>query len=130
MKLVEKRIGYYPSLYPVLSKFIKDCNVVLPFRVEPITRSELLTLLKEINECDARISLFFRSDTAKCMFELQKCILIHLAKNEIEYTTENLKDVGERARNLEENLRSDIGIYGLELSREPQLRSGRWGINH
>ena len=133
MKLVEKRLATYPSLYPILSKFIKDCNIVLSFRSKPITKDELRSLLDDINECDEKMSIFFRRDTARCMVDLQESILKLLSRNDDQYnpnsTPNPVKEAGEKARSLEEQLRSDVGIYGLELSREPQLRSGRWEIN-
>ena len=132
MKLVEKRLAAYSSLYPILSKFIKDCNIVLTFRSNPITRSELRSLLDDINECDEKVSIFFRGDTARCMVDLQKSILTLLKQNKDEYdptlNPNPVREAGEKARSLEEQLRSDIGVYGLEMSKEPRLRSGGWDI--
>jgi hypothetical protein len=126
MKLVEKRLASYPLLYPILSRFIKDCNLVLAFRQEEITRIKLEAFLEKINECDAEVSLYFKGRTAKSMRDLQESILALLTDNANKYTFESVKDAAGKARNLEQSLRSDIGIYGLNITSDPQLRSGEW----
>jgi len=126
MKLVEKRLTFYPILYPVLSKFIKECNLKLPFRAGSITKRELSAFLEKINECDAEVSLFFKGRTAKYMRDLQASILTLLTMDNEEYDFETVKSSAENARKLEQSLRSDIGIYGLKITSDPQLRSGEW----
>jgi len=60
------------------------------------------------------------------MRNLQESILKLLRMDTNKYDFETVRDSAENARKLEQSLRSDIGIYGLNISRDPQLRSDEW----
>jgi len=115
--LIGKRLEAYPRLYEVLSDFIKQTNMLMAFNPDQITESDIENFLEKIRVSDTQISLLFSSQTGRQMRDLQNFLIniLHDPKNLIPST---LREAGEKARELEKSLRSDIGIYGMRFTED------------
>lgn len=115
--LIEKRFEAYPRLYEVLSDFIKQTNMLMAFNADQITKSDIDNFLEKIRVYDTQVSLLFSPQTGEQMRALQSFLIniLHDPKNLIPST---LTEAGEKARELEKSLRSDIGIYGMQFTED------------
>lgn len=114
-KLLDRRIEVYPSLYSILSKFIKE------LRDSPPSKDMVKSLLTQVDDWDSRHAVYFSTDTGMVCYAFRKHLNELCKLKEEEFlkrfsTKEAVKELRDETASLEFALKSDLGIYGIEDS--------------
>lgn len=116
-KLLSVRVAIYPHLYFLLSSFIKMS------RCKPINRDMLEELLNGMNEWDCKNAIFLSAHAGQACHDLRHYLSRLLTKSDKALarilSSPNFSNVlAERMRRVELGLKSDLGIYGVEIKSE------------
>ncbi len=114
-KLLEARLSVYPRLYFLLSSFIKEA------KYESIRRSTLETLLAQINEWDSKNAVFLSEHSGHVCYLFREDLweLLQKGDEELRRTLSSpdfLKDLTKMVQGVEVAIKSDLGIYGVEVA--------------
>jgi hypothetical protein len=108
-KLVEARLNAYPGLYLLISKFAKQ------IRHEHISRNDIDSFLREIDEWDSRNAILLSARTGHLCGRLRESLEAWLrADITTRPDVSTLQDLIQKIGILELALKSDLGIFGVE----------------
>jgi hypothetical protein len=114
-RLLECRIERYPELFEKLSKCVKKIDYK-QLRIEDIEG-----LLHDINEWDSRNAIFFTSDTAYISSKMRKFLarILESSSREESFSFDSvIEDTRKSIVGMEISLRSDLGIYGVDFTKD------------
>lgn len=110
-KLLEARLNAYPALYLILSRFAKQS------RHEPISRDNMDSFLRDIDEWDSRNAILFSARTGHLCGSLRESLEAWLVADVATRPgMSTLQDLIQKIGILELALKSDLGIFGVEDS--------------
>lgn len=113
-RLIEERLKRYPALFARLSQFIKDIEF------GSVSRETIESFLAAVNDWDSQNAIILSNATALRCYTFR-----HLLFGVLRETTSTapipsnlLENLRGNTAEVEFNLRSDIGIYGIESLEE------------
>jgi hypothetical protein len=115
-KLVEKRLEVYPAFYALLSSFAKEVS-----DHGVVTNEGVVTLRAQLSKLDSKCALLFSSHTGHIAYNF-RLWLKELAQQpdqelrQMYQTPESIREIRHKVDEFEVALKSDIGIYTVELS--------------
>lgn len=121
-KLLECRIERYPELFERLSNFVKKIDYQNP------CIEDLKDLLDEVNKWDSKNAMFYTSDTAYTSNHMRKFLakIIESSTQEKGFDLgSEIKDIREKVVGMEIALRLDLGIYGVDFTKDMTDFSGK-----
>lgn len=111
-QLVTARLSVYPALYALMSDLVKAVHS------EHEDSLALETVLKNVNEWDSKHSILLGPHTTNVCYEFRQSLL-HAVRNPNISSEQYWPVLSRKAELLELALRSDLGIYGIELAPAP-----------
>jgi hypothetical protein len=114
-KLFEERLKRYPTLFFLLSKFIKEIEF------GSVSRDAVEALMRDVNTWDSEHAIVLSQFSADACYEFRHHLrgLLREGVDSLNAQLSSqgfLQDLRRRAAIVEFVLRSDIGIYGIENS--------------
>jgi len=111
-QLVAARLAVYPELYAMLSELPKAARGTLS------SPGVLRELLAKVNAWDSKHAILLGPDATNVCYAFRQT-LADAGRGADEVDDTRLADLFRRAELLELALRSDLGIYGVELAQAP-----------
>jgi hypothetical protein len=124
-QLVAARLGTYPELYSMISELPKAA------RTDISNPASLQELLDKVNAWDSKHAILLGPHTTNVCYEFRQALakgasLASKAPTEDHAAQGHTATLFRQAELLELALRSDLGIYGVELAQAPDaLRTPR-----
>ena len=121
-KLLECRIDCYPELFERLSDFIKKIDY------DQLYIEDVKGLFDDINRWDSRNAIFYTSEAAYTCNEMRKFLAEKLDSSRQEESFDlgsSIKKIRKKAVDMEIALRSDLGIYGIDFTKDMTDFSGK-----
>lgn len=113
-QLVAERLATYPALYSLMSDLVKTLEG------HNNTQMSLNNVLKRVNEWDSKHSILLGPHTTNVCYSFRQ--YLKEVVNNPDADPEGYRiDLFRKAELLELALRSDLGIYGIELAQAPGL---------
>jgi hypothetical protein len=110
-QIVPMRLSAYPEMYSYLSDLVKACAIRTP------DFQELRALLDKVNEWDSKHSILLGPDTTNICYDFRTKLQDIVGAGAVNPTREvDREAILRHAELLELALRSDLGIYGVELA--------------
>ena len=123
-QLVAARLVVYPSLYSLLSELPKARRAVVN------DAAALRNLLEQVNAWDSKHAILLGPHSTNVCYQFRKALAEATAlanealSNEVNQR-KAMEAVFSQAELLELALRSDLGIYGVDVTQAPGLRTPR-----
>ncbi len=113
-KLLEARLNVYPTLYFLLSSFLKEA------RYKTIHKKTIETLLSQIDEWDSKNAILLGENSGRICYVFRENLwqLLHCTDEELKRnlsSTQFIEELRTEAQKLELAIKSDLGIYGVDL---------------
>ncbi len=115
-QLVSARLLVYPQLYLLLSELVKE------FQNETISSIILSDTFNKIEAWDSHHAILLGPDTSNTCYDFRQAlrnIINIISETNIDDKTQVLHELFLKVTELELALRSDIGVYGIELEKAP-----------
>jgi hypothetical protein len=115
-EILKRRMDTYPQLYYLLSEFNKKIEFT-----HQISKTDIESLSVKINEWDSENAIVFSRRTATLCYRFREMLweLIEESDEELKKKLSNqelLRDIYQKTGTLELALKSDLGIYGVDVS--------------
>jgi hypothetical protein len=116
-QLVAARLLVYPELYALISGVVKAWSIEIPDSVA------IERLLKQVDDWDSKHAILFGRDTINICYEFRALLSVsaqHLTKishGDSASRGKIVRSIFHGIARLELALRSDLGIYGIDLAK-------------
>ncbi len=113
-KLLEARLNVYPTLYFLLSSFLKET------RYRSIHKTTIETLLAQIDEWDSKNAILLGENSGRICYIFRENLwqLLDCTNEKLKQKLESpqfIEELRTEAQKLELAIKSDIGIYGVDF---------------